>query len=228
MSATPIVALDVPDVGKALELVDALGDRCGYYKIGSEFFTSAGRAAVEAVRGRGKRVFLDLKFHDIPNTVRAGCREATAMGASLITVHALGGPGMISAAVEGAGDRAGVLAVTVLTSHDAAELGILLGKAPVDVSEEVGRLAQVAHEAGARGVVCSGHEASRLRAAHGPEFELLVPGIRLSGGAAHDQKRVMTPSEAASAGATYLVLGRAVTAAIDPAAAMAAVIDDLR
>jgi orotidine-5'-phosphate decarboxylase len=224
---TPIIAIDVPDVVRATELVSTLGDTCQYYKIGSELFTAAGRSAVEVVRGAGKRVFLDLKFHDIPNTVQSACRESSAMGASLLTVHAWGGQAMISAAVEGAGSDCGVLAVTVLTSIDATELASTLGRAPVSVADEVSRLAGLARAGGAHGVVCSGHEVARLRRECGPGFALLVPGIRLEGGTTHDQKRVMTPGAAAAAGATYLVIGRAVTEAADPVQAMRAVLADL-
>jgi orotidine-5'-phosphate decarboxylase len=223
VSATPIVALDFADTGRARELVAALGDRCGFYKVGSEFFTAAGRRAVDILREAEKRVFLDLKFHDIPNTVRAACREASNMGASLVTVHSAGGLAMLRAAVDGAGDSCGVLAVTVLTSLDAAEYGVIVGRPVESLPDEVSRLAAVARGARVHGVVCSGHEAARQRAERGPEFALLVPGIRLAGGAGHDQKRVMTPSQAAAAGATDVVLGRAVTGAADPREAMGSV-----
>jgi orotidine-5'-phosphate decarboxylase len=227
VNVTPIVAIDVADPGRAAELVSALGNDCAFYKVGSELFTSAGRRAVDVVRNAGKQVFLDLKFHDIPNTVGAACRESSAMGASMVTVHAAGGPRMIAAAVEGAGPECGVLAVTVLTSIDAAELESILGRPVGSMADEVSRLASMARESGAHGVVCSGHEAARLRSENGAGFALLVPGIRLAGGAQHDQKRVMTPSQAAAAGATHLVIGRAVTGAADPVRAMRAVLADL-
>jgi orotidine-5'-phosphate decarboxylase len=224
---TPIVAIDVADAGRAQELVSALGDQCGFYKVGSELFTATGRRAIDLLREAGKRIFLDLKFHDIPNTVRAACREASNMGASLVTVHSAGGLSMLQAAVDGAGEECGVLAVTVLTSLDVSEYSAIVGRSIESVQDEVSRLAGVARTARVHGVVCSGHEAARLRSEYGPDFALLVPGIRLAGGTEHDQKRVMTPSQAAAAGATYLVLGRAVTGAPDPRDAMRVVLADL-
>lgn len=220
MSPVPIVALDVPDAGSALALVRRLGDGCAFYKVGGELFTSSGPSVVEAIRGKGKQVFLDLKFHDIPNTVRSASRSAASCGASLITVHAIGGRAMISAAVEGAGDNCGVLAVTILTSLDQAGLSEALGRPVTSVSDEVSRLARVARDGGAHGVVCSGHEAARISAEHGGRLATLVPGVRLAGDSVNDQSRVVTPSDAASAGATYVVLGRTVTAAAEPTAAL--------
>jgi orotidine-5'-phosphate decarboxylase len=225
-SATPIVALDVSSAAAALALVERLGDSCRFYKIGSELFTREGPAVVQAVRGAGCDVFLDLKFHDIPNTVRESARAAASLGVRLLTVHASGGGEMVRAAVEGAGASCGVLAVTVLTSLDAATLGGAWGRDTVTVEHEVLRLARLAAGAGAHGIVCSGHEAGPAHAAF-PELALLVPGIRLAGGASHDQARVSTPASAARAGARYLVLGRAVTGAPDPLLAMRAVHDEL-
>lgn len=223
----PIVALDVPDAGKALALVRLLGDACGFYKIGGELFTAAGPSVVEAVRDAGKKVFLDLKFHDIPNTVRAAARSAASAGASLLTVHAIGGRPMIEAAVQGAGSRCGVLAVTVLTSMDAAAYSAAVGN-PIDsVTGEVLRLAQLAVEARAHGVVCSGHEVARIRAETGDGLATLVPGVRLAGDSANDQSRVVTPAAAAQAGATYIVLGRTVTGAGNPTEAMERVLGEL-
>lgn len=235
MRATPIVALDVADLAAARRIVGVLGDACGFYKVGSELFTAAGPEAVRALRVEGKRVFLDLKFHDIPNTVRAACAGAARLGASLVTVHAAGGERMLRAAVAGAAEggdagadaRCGVLAVTVLTSLSAAEVAEATGRPDLGVSDEVSRLAGAARGAGVHGVVCSGHEAARLRAEHGAGLALLVPGIRLAGGASHDQSRVMTPRDAVAAGATYLVLGRAVTGAADPVRAMREVIEQI-
>jgi len=217
-----IVALDRPTMRDALAIVEQLGDGCRFYKIGSELFTREGPRVVDAVRATGADVFLDLKFHDIPNTVRESARAAAASGVRLLTVHASGGAEMVGAAVDGAGSGCGVLAVTVLTSLDSASLGAAWGRESVLVEHEVLRLAGIAAAAGAHGVVCSGHEVAAVRAAY-PELAPLVPGIRLPGGAAHDQSRVSTPADAARAGARYLVLGRAVTAAPDMAAAMAAV-----
>jgi orotidine-5'-phosphate decarboxylase len=227
MKPVPIVALDVPDAGRALALVKLLGDACEFYKIGGELFTASGPSVVEAVRNEGKKVFLDLKFHDIPNTVRAAARSAVSAGASLLTVHAIGGRAMIAAAVEGARDQCGVLAVTVLTSMNADAYSEAVGN-PIDsVAYEVIRLARVAQEGRAFGVVCSGHEVARIRAETADGLATLVPGVRLAGHSANDQSRVVTPAEAATAGATYIVLGRTVTAADEPRAAMARVHDEL-
>lgn len=222
-AATPIVALDVPGAAEALALVRLLGDGCRFYKIGSELFTREGPAVVRAVRDAGCDVFLDLKFHDIPNTVREAARSAASLGVRLLTVHASGGSEMLRAAVEGAGERCGVLGVTILTSLDATALGSAWARREVHVEEEVLRLAAMAAEAGAHGIVCSGREAGAVHGAFGDRLALLVPGIRLGGGDSHDQARTATPAAAAAAGARYLVLGRAVTAAPDPVAAMARV-----
>jgi orotidine-5'-phosphate decarboxylase len=226
--ARAIVALDAPSLPRAMAIVDALGESCDFYKVGSELFTAVGPEAVTTLRNRGHDVFLDLKFHDIPNTVRGAARSASGLGATLVTIHASGGADMMAAAVEGAGDRCRVLAVTVLTSLDAEGLARSWGRDVVAVDEEVLRLAALARRCGAHGIVCSASDASRVRAAHGETLEVLVPGIRLDGGSAHDQARVATPSEAVAAGANYLVLGRAVTAASDPQAVMWRVKEMLR
>lgn len=227
MTPIPIVALDVPDAERALALVRRLGDSCGFYKIGGELFTASGPSVVEAVRGEGKKVFLDLKFHDIPNTVRASARSAASHGASLITVHAIGGRAMIAAAVEGAGDQCGVLAVTVLTSMDAGAYSDATGKAVSSIPDEVGRLGRLASKSGAHGVVCSGHEVERIRSESADRLATLVPGVRLAGDSANDQSRIVTPADAARLGATYVVLGRTVTASSDPVTAMQRVLEDL-
>ncbi|HWJ24014.1 MAG TPA: orotidine-5'-phosphate decarboxylase [Gemmatimonadaceae bacterium] len=224
----PIVALDVPAAAPALSLVRTLGDACRFYKIGLELFTAEGPAVVRAVRDGGNDVFLDLKFHDIPNTVRGATRSAASLGARLLTVHGSGGRAMLEAAVEGAGQGCGVLAVTVLTSMDAAGQAAAWGRSQMTVRDEVLRLADLARAAGAHGIVCSGEEAAAVRERHGDALRLLVPGIRLAGGATHDQARVVTPAAAAAAGASYLVLGRAVTGAADPRSAMAEVAAQLR
>jgi orotidine-5'-phosphate decarboxylase len=220
VTATPIVALDVPDLNAALRLVDRLGDSCDFYKVGGELFTAEGPRAVEALRARGPRVFLDVKLHDIPNTVRGAVRSAARMGANLVTVHASGGTEMLRAAQAGAGADCGVLAVSVLTSLDAAALGELWGRESVDVAQEVVRLAQIALGAGLHGLVCGGDEIGAVRSATEGRLAVLVPGIRFREDKHHDQRRVVTPFDAAARGARYLVLGRAVTAATDPAAAM--------
>jgi orotidine-5'-phosphate decarboxylase len=229
LTTEPIVALDYFTLGDALSMVRTLGSLCRFYKVGSELFTAAGPPAVTAVRALGCDVFLDLKFHDIPNTVRAAVRTAAAHGVRLVTVHASGGRTMLEAAVEGAGghQRCGVVAVTVLTSLTADGLGASWGRVVPSVSEEVLRLSAVAADAGAHGVVCSGEEARGVRAAFGDRLALVVPGIRLAQGAAHDQARVVSPAAARSAGARYIVVGRAVTGAPDVRAAMTAVVKDL-
>ncbi len=224
---SPIVALDVASAEDALGLVRRLGDACRFYKVGSELFTAAGPAVVRALRDVGCDVFLDLKFHDIPTTVRQGVASAARLGARLTTVHASGGRAMLEAAVEGGGGQCGVLAVTVLTSLDAGALAAAWGRDGVQVEDEVERLAAAAAAAGAHGVVCGGSEVPRLRRRFGDVLRYLVPGLRLAGAAAHDQARVVTPAEAVAAGASYLVLGRAVTAAADPLAAMRAVRDEI-
>lgn len=223
MTAIPIVALDVPTFDEAVALVRRLGEACRFYKVGGELFTAVGPQIVTALRELGCQVFLDLKFHDIPNTVRQSAASAARLGASIITVHAGGGTAMVRAAVEGAGPGCEVFAVTVLTSLDARQLGEAWGRDNVDVPVEVLRLATLAKGAGAAGVVCSGQEAGVLRDRFDGTLKLLVPGIRLPGSSADDQARVVTPRDAASDGASYLILGRTVTAAADPVAAMSAV-----
>jgi len=229
VTAEPVVVLDYSTLGDALSMVRTLRTLCRFYKVGSELFTAVGPAAVAAVRDLGCDVFLDLKFHDIPNTVRAAVRSAAAQGVRLVTVHAAGGRAMLQAAVEGAGggDKCHGLAVTVLTSLSAEALGHAWGRPVADVGPEVMRLAGIAADAGAHGIVCGGAEAATVRARYGDRLALLVPGLRFAGGAEHDQARVVTPRAARDAGARYLVLGRAVTAAPDPRAAMAAVLADL-
>lgn len=223
MRAQPIIVLDVPTLEATKRLIDRLGPQADFVKVGLELFTAEGPHVVEWLQGQGRRVFLDLKLHDIPNTVRGAARSAASMGVSLLTVHAYGGAAMVEAAVEGAGQGTGVLAVTVLTSFDAHTLGVALGREAPETTAEVLRLAGVATAAGAHGVVCSGREVRAVRSTF-PKLAPLVPGIRLSGGATHDQARVATPEQAAANGAAYLVLGRAVTEASDPAEALAAVI----
>ncbi len=199
-----------------------LGDAGDLVKIGSELFTAAGPEFVHRVLAGGREVFLDLKWHDIPTTVRRAAASAASLGVRLVTVHATGGAAMLEAAVAGAGAECGVLAVTVLTSLDNASLGEAWGR-PVSIEEEVLRLAALAHGAAVHGIVCSGEEAGAVHARFSDSLRLLVPGIRLPGGASHDQVRGITPRAAADAGASYLVVGRAVTAAPDPVAALAAV-----
>jgi orotidine-5'-phosphate decarboxylase len=223
MSVTPIVALDVPTADAALAIVDDLSDACDFYKVGSELFSGAGPSIVREVRARGADVFLDLKFHDIPNTVAGAVRNAAALGARLLTVHAIGGAAMIGAAVKAAGDpeRCAVLAVSLLTSLDTGDVALLWGReSELRVTDEVLRLAAIARDSGAAGLVCSGREAKAVKTCFGAGFAVLIPGIRLPDGAAHDQSRTSTPEAAAAAGADYVVLGRAVTSAANRRAAM--------
>lgn len=219
-TARVIVALDVDSIAGARALVDRLDDACDFYKVGSELFTAAGPDVVRWLRERGKEVFLDLKFHDIPNTVRGATRSAAALGVSLLTVHATGGADMLAAALDGAGPGTQVFAVTVLTSFGAADLAASWGRSVAAIDDEVLRLAELAQRAGVPGIVCAGSDAPRVRERFGDRLALLIPGIRLAGGASHDQTRIATPRAAAAAGARYIVLGRAVTAATDPAAAL--------
>ena len=228
---TPIVALDVPSLARARAIVDTLGAACDFYKVGLQLFVAEGPPVVSWLREQAKRVFLDLKLHDIPNTVRGAARSAAAHGASLLTVHASGSSAMLAAAVEGAGAQdgtgCGVLAVTVLTSLTASDVEVAWGRPIASVEDEVVRMAGIARAAGTFGIVCAGTEAAAVQAVHGVALRVLVPGVRDAGGAADDQSRVVTPAQAAAAGAAYVVLGRMVTAAADPAAAYRAAVAQL-
>jgi orotidine-5'-phosphate decarboxylase len=224
------VALDTPDVARALSLARSLAPvGCGI-KLGLEFFSAQGPAGVEAVVGAAPKapLFLDLKFHDIPNTVAAAVRAALALKPFILNVHASGGPVMMAAAAEAASDaspRPLVIAVTVLTSLDDVDLKSVGQSGPTE--NQVLRLARLAREANLDGIVCSAQEAETLRAALGPDFKLIVPGIRPAGSAVGDQKRVMGPKEAIQAGADFLVVGRPITEASDPIAAARALIADI-
>jgi orotidine-5'-phosphate decarboxylase len=224
-----IVALDFPAAAPALELLERLDPRRCRVKIGKELFTRAGPALVETVAGRGFDVFLDLKYHDIPNTVAAACAAAADLGVWMLNVHASGGMAMMCAARErlAAMDAPPLLiAVTVLTSLDAADLAAV--GCPGEPAARVLALAALARDAGLDGVVCSPLEAAAVRSALGPGFRLVTPGVRPASAAAGDQKRVMTPAQACAAGADYLVVGRPITAAPDPLAALAAIDAELR
>lgn len=223
MKARAIVALDVPNAAEAAAVLARLGPAADFVKIGSELFTAVGPELIVRMSEERRDVFLDLKWHDIPTTVRNAARSAAKLGVRLVTVHASGGRAMLDAAVDGAGSACGVMAVTVLTSLDAASLGESWGRPIARVEDEVLRLAELARMAGAHGIVCSGAEAAVVHAAYGNTLRLLIPGIRLLGGDAHDQARVVTPEAALAAGASYLVLGRAVTAAVDPLEALTAI-----
>ena len=211
------VALDFPSWREAEPFARTVAPGVGILKVGLEMFTAEGPAAVRAAAALGRPVFLDLKLHDIPNTVEGAARSAAASGASLLTVHASGGPAMVAAAVKGAGGKLRVLAVTVLTSLDAAALRAVGLDGPPEAA--VVRLARLAVDAGAGGLVCSPHEVRAVRAAVGPGPLLVVPGVRPAGAAKGDQARVATPAEAVAAGADVIVLGRPLRDAPDPLAA---------
>ena len=212
-----IVALDFPDAVSALALVERLDPALCRLKVGKELFTAAGPELVRALVARGFEVFLDLKFHDIPNTVAAACRAAAGLGVWMINVHAAGGRRMMTAAQEalaGLPDRPLLIAVTVLTSMSAEDLReVGVDAVPAD---QVLRLARLTQACKLDGVVCSAQEAALLRADLAADFRLVTPGIRPAGAAAGDQRRVTTPAEALSSGATDLVIGRPITAAADP------------
>lgn len=231
MSTDPriIVALDYQDAAAARALVSRLEPGRCRLKIGSELFTAAGPALVEEFRSRGFEIFLDLKFHDIPNTVARACEAAARLGVWLVNVHAAGGRAMLESAAEALAafrERPRLLAVTVLTSMDAAQLGELgISRTPL---EQVCSLAQLAFDCGLDGVVCSARECAAVKAATAGSFLCVTPGIRPAGAAAGDQKRIMTPAAAVAAGADYLVIGRPVTRSPDPLAALAAVEAELK
>jgi len=225
MSRVPdfAIAFDVPTLAEALALDERLGAGEEFAKLGLELFAAEGPAIVHAFKARGRRVFLDLKLHDIPNTVKGAAASAARLGADLLTVHATGGAPMVAAAVEGireAGGPTRVVAVTILTSHDPANMPPGFAK-PFDLPGTALALTREALAAGAAGIVCAAPDLRALRAALGPEFYAVTPGIRMSGGESHDQKRVATVEGAVRDGASLLVLGRAVTAAADPRAALA-------
>ena len=209
-----IAALDVPDAEQAIKLAEAIAPAVGAFKIGKELFVSAGPDIVKRVRDTGASVFLDLKFHDIPNTVAKAVASAVRLDVQMLTVHACGGTAMLKAAVKAAGDGPIVLGVTVLTSmdeNDLADVGVQ--KSPAD---QVLHLAQLATQAGLKGLVCSPKEIAPLREVLPPEVQLVTPGIRPAGSDSDDQKRVMTPAKAISAGADWLVIGRPIYAAENP------------
>lgn len=212
-----IVALDVSNVEKARTLVAQLGESVSFYKVGNELFTAVGPDLVRDLVASGKKVFLDLKFHDIPNTVVGAVRSATSLGVSLLTVHASGGSKMLQAAAQAAAQSTAkptVLAVTVLTSLASTDLDDIAISGSLEA--QVLRLANLAINAGCGGIVASAQEAASLRQALGSGFTLVTPGIRPAGTVAADQARVVTPEDAIRAGANFLVVGRPITAADDP------------
>lgn len=213
-----IVALDFPTASEALTFTAGLSPQQCRLKVGLELFTSAGPALVEALVQKGFDIFLDLKFHDIPTTVARACEAAARLGVWMLNVHTLGGPAMLQAArvaIDNSARRPLLIGVTLLTSHNAQDL-VALGLHP-DPQAQVVRLAALAQQARLDGVVCSAQEAAALRAAHGASFCLVTPGIRLEGAPLDDQQRVLSPVSAVRAGADYLVIGRPITRAADPA-----------
>jgi orotidine-5'-phosphate decarboxylase len=220
-----IVALDLSSTAEVEETVERLGDAVGFYKIGLELFSAEGPEVVRAVKRRGKKVFLDLKLHDIPRTVERAVLAAAALGVDLMTIHAAGGRAMIRAAADAAA-RCGagapkILAVTVLTSLDQSDLDDLgVARAPAQQVEALGALALAN---GADGIVCSPVEAARMRAVLGAGALLCTPGVRPAGTDAGDQKRIATPAAAVADGSTHLVVGRPILQAADPRAAALAI-----
>jgi orotidine-5'-phosphate decarboxylase len=226
----PIVALDVSGMGEALALAERL-PQADFVKVGLQLFSSAGPEVVRELRGMGRRVFLDLKLHDIPNTVAGAVEAAAALDVQLLTVHAAGGSAMMRAARSAVGPASGggpqLMAVTVLTSLSPAELAETWGRGSLQAPVEAARLACLAAEAEMDGVVTSVHEVSAIRALTEGALKVLTPGIRFSDGAAGDQTRVATPAEAAALAVEYLVIGRAVTGASDPGAAFERLLREL-
>jgi orotidine-5'-phosphate decarboxylase len=223
-----IVALDVPTADAALALASRLEGQCQWFKVGLELYIAAGPAVVETLVKRGHSVFLDLKLHDIPNTVAGAVRSAASLGAGLLTIHAAGGPAMMAAAreaISGLKNAPELLAVTVLTSMDGGQLSAIgVDRAP---AEQVALLAKAGLEAGIRGFVCSPQEVALLRAATGPDGVLVTPGIRPVGADKGDQQRIATPTFALEQGASYLVVGRPITQAADPAIAAKAILMEI-
>jgi orotidine-5'-phosphate decarboxylase len=219
-----IVALDVPSVREAESLAATLGDSVSFYKVGYQLAFAGGLSFAAELVAAGKQVFLDLKLHDIGNTVQKGVESVAGFGATFLTVHAY--PQTMKAAVEGArGSRLRVLAVTVLTSYDDSDLAA--AGYDMGVAELAAARAQQARDIGLDGLVCSAEEATRLREIAGPSMALVTPGIRPAGSRAGDQKRVMTPARAIDAGADYLVVGRPVLAAADPKAAAEQIVAEI-
>jgi orotidine-5'-phosphate decarboxylase len=222
-----IVALDVPDSASALALAGRLDGLVQWFKVGLELYLSAGNRIVRDLKSQGYSVFLDLKLHDIPNTLAGAIRSVASCGADMLTLHASGGPAMMAAAAEAAGKLASppkLLAVSVLTSMDAEQLrAIGVAASP---AEQVLRLAALASQAGISGLVASPEEVAALRAAF-PDLTLVIPGIRPAGSSVGDQKRVAAPGAAIRAGADYLVIGRPITQAADPAAALRSILAEI-
>jgi orotidine-5'-phosphate decarboxylase len=224
-----IVALDLPDRSSALESVERLSGHVGFFKIGLELFTREGPRLVEEIRDRGEKVFLDLKLHDIPNTVRGAVRSACRLGVQMLTVHASGGPAMLSAASQETQSSASsplLLAVTALTSLSEAEINAM-GIAG-SVEQWVDRLAAMAQNSGIPGLVASSKELSLLRSRFGSTLQFVIPGIRPAGAALQDQSRTATPGEAIRGGANYIVVGRPILQAHDPADAADSIVEEIQ
>lgn len=222
-------AVDTPVLDDAVMLADLLAGEVGAIKLGKEFFTAHGPGGVRKIADCGHKIFLDLKYHDIPNTVAGAIRAASRLSCAVLTVHASGGPAMLEAARDAAAEagpkRAKVVAVTVLTSLDDSDLAAIGQNGPA--AEQVLRLARLAENRGLDGVVCSPHEVAMLRADLGDAFALVVPGVRPDWAGADDQKRVMTPGEAIAAGADHLVIGRPITKSDDPVGAARRIAEEI-
>jgi orotidine-5'-phosphate decarboxylase len=223
-----IVALDLPSGEQALDLVDRLGDSVGFYKVGSPLFTRTGPRLIEQLRLRDKRVFLDLKYHDIPSTVANAVSAAASLDVDLITLHASGGEAMMRAARDVVGnDGPRLLGVTILTSFSADDVEQVWNKQILSVRDEVARLAGLAVAAGLHGVVTSPLEVESLKRRHGTDLVVVTPGIRPVGDQLGDQVRTATPADAVRAGADYLVIGRPILSAADPLAVVRAVREEI-
>lgn len=228
-----IVALDVSTMDAMKSIVSSLGDSVSFYKVGMELFYAEGDQTVRYLQDQGKHVFLDLKLHDIPNTVAHGVSSLTRLGANLITIHGQGGPIMMKAAAQAAREsaeqlgieRPKLLAITVLTSFDDEAWTSIGGQLPI--SDQVIRLAKLAKESGMDGVVCSALEAKMIREACGPNFLIVTPGIRPSFAATNDQKRIATPASALADGASRLIIGRPITQAANPQEAVRLIIEEM-
>lgn len=220
-----IIALDVDSATQAQQIVQSVGESASTFKVGKQLFTAEGPQIVRDLVAAGKKVFLDLKFHDIPNTVTSAVKQAVQLRVAMLTVHASGGSKMLKAAADAAGDKTLVLAVTVLTSlsdDDLSEIGIA-----GNVQAQVLRLAGLARASGIRGLVASAHEARELRRELGEGFAIVTPGVRPSGTEKGDQARVVTPADALRAGASHIVVGRPITEAKNPALAARAILEEL-
>ncbi len=227
MTNPVIVPLDTPDLEATRRLLDALSPSVDHFKVGKQLFTAVGPSAVELVHSYGKRVFLDLKFHDIPNTVQHAAASAAGLGVWMLNVHVAGGSAMLRAGREGAGDEMLLIGVTVLTSLDDDLWTEVHGEGSLAVGDQVSRMARVAEASGLDGVVASPREIARIRDVCGATCQIVTPGVRPSGSDHGDQRRAMTPGQAIAAGADYLVIGRPITQADDPAEATRAILEDV-